>query len=190
MIRCKDCFGIDLLCGDCMVKAHTDNPLHIVEVCKLLFFLTFINCFLLKEWTGNFFKRTTLKTLGLRVQLGHVGKKQCGGRRPAHTDFVVLHTNGIHNVGLDYCLCQSTEEVGDYWQQLMRRKWFPGSVLEPRTACTFEVLELFHRLTLQGKMSLYDFYAGLEKRTDNTGTLKLKVDIMSVTKCSMSLILF
>jgi len=134
----------------------------------------------MKEWTGLFFRRTSLKSLGLRVQLGHSCSEQCGGRRPAHTDFVVLHNNGIHNVALDYCLCQSSGDVGDYWQQLMRRKWFPGSVLEPRTACTFEVLELFHRLTLQGKMSLYDFYAGLEKRTDNTGTSKPKVSTTSV----------
>lgn len=32
LLRCKDCFSIDLLCSGCMVKAHTENPLHVVEV--------------------------------------------------------------------------------------------------------------------------------------------------------------
>lgn len=40
---------------------------------------------------------------------------------------------------------------------------------EPRTAFTFEALELFHQLTLQGKTTAWDFYSALLYATDNTG---------------------
>jgi len=74
-----------------------------------------------------------------------------------------------------FCLCQGTEVVGDVWQQLLRLKLFPATIIDPHTACTFRVLELYHVLTLQGKVSLYDFYAGLEKRSDNSGGQPVKV---------------
>ena len=50
----------------------------------------------------------------------------------------------------------------------------PGSVSRPQTAFTFDALESFHLLTLQGKTSSYDYYATLECKTDNVGG-KIKV---------------
>lgn len=39
----------------------------------------------------------------------------------------------------------------------------------PRTAFTFEVLNHFHHLTLQGKTTAWDFYNALVHETDNSG---------------------
>ena len=46
---------------------------------------------------------------------------------------------------------------------------FPASVAQPRTAFTFDVLELFHHQTLQGKTTAWDFYNALAHFTDNSG---------------------
>lgn len=32
MYQCKDCFGYDMFCQDCMVEVHAQNPLHRIEV--------------------------------------------------------------------------------------------------------------------------------------------------------------
>jgi hypothetical protein len=58
---------------------------------------------------------------------------------------------------------------------VLRRSWFPATNLEPQTCATFRLLETFHIMTLQGKVTTYDYYSGLEKLTDNSGLEKLKV---------------
>jgi hypothetical protein len=55
------------------------------------------------------------------------------------------------------------------WTQLLREGWFPATLSRPQTVFTFECLETFHELTLQGKTSLYDFYYTLIRRSDNAG---------------------
>lgn len=32
VIRCRDCFGEGLVCADCCVRTHAENPLHAIEV--------------------------------------------------------------------------------------------------------------------------------------------------------------
>ncbi|KAJ6471701.1 hypothetical protein DFH09DRAFT_1344088 [Mycena vulgaris] len=50
----RDYPGCALLCADCIVSYHRQLPLHRIE-----------------HWTGTRFLRKTLKTMGLRIQLGH-----------------------------------------------------------------------------------------------------------------------
>lgn len=45
----------------------------------------------------------------------------------------------------------------------------------PKSGFTFDVLNTFHLLTLQGKVSAYDFYSTLQHKTDNTRTSDVKV---------------
>ncbi len=40
---------------------------------------------------------------------------------------------------------------------------------------TFNILDMFHLLTLQGKVSAYKFYSTLQHKTDNTGISDTKV---------------
>lgn len=59
--------------------------------------------------------------------------------------------------------------AGTWAQQLLRCEWYPATDTNPRTCCTFRVLEHYHLQTLQGKIAPYDYYSALEKLTDNLG---------------------
>jgi hypothetical protein len=109
------------------------------------------------------------------VQLGHRIGEVCTAPLPAHAKFTVVHNNSIHDVAVDYCGCKDETVVGSRRQQLLRRSWYPATHKEPRTCTTFVGLETFHIMTLQGKVTTYDYYSGLEKLTDNTGLVKVKV---------------
>ncbi|KAJ7838570.1 hypothetical protein B0H13DRAFT_1911683 [Mycena leptocephala] len=133
-------------CGDART-AYT--PLHNVE-----------------RWDGACFMKTSLKALGLRVQLGHEG---CVRPKPVGTTFVVLDLNGIQEVNVDLCGCEKAALHGSAYTQLLRRGWYPATDHTPKTAATFALLDFFHAQTLQAKTTMYDFYVTLEKLTDNTG---------------------
>ena len=62
--------------------------------------------------------------------------------------------------------------------QLLRRGWFPATLDRPRTAFTFDCLETFHELTLQGKVNLYDFYHTILRKTDNANLNKSIVSVI------------
>lgn len=110
------------------------------------------------------------------MQLGHRPNERCFNPRFIE-GFTVIHTNGVHSVVLAYCDCPGHHAAGEWRQQLMRRRWFPATHIDPRTAATFQVLNTFHVLTLQGKVTTYDFYAGLEKLTNNAGLGTNKVGL-------------
>ena len=126
-------------------------------------------------WNGSFFERTTLKELGLKIQLGHPAGDECLSPKQAfNDDFTVIDSNGIHSVSLQYCDCQHSLCPTI---QLLRAKLFPSTTIEPRTAATFDVLETFQMLSFTSKTTAYDYYKSLQARTDNTGTLPLPVRI-------------
>ncbi|KAG1856534.1 hypothetical protein C8R48DRAFT_608216, partial [Suillus tomentosus] len=148
--RCRDCFGMEMSCQYCVVNQHRCSPLHIIE-----------------EWNGLFFQRIKLKTLGLRVQLGHTPSDRCYNPRPSKgDDFVVIDINGIHEIGLDFCGCETAQVR---YKQLSRARWYPATTTEPQTGATFNVLEHFHLLSYESKISAYEFFHGLARRTDNSG---------------------
>ncbi|THU75672.1 hypothetical protein K435DRAFT_558574, partial [Dendrothele bispora CBS 962.96] len=127
-----------------------------------------------KHWTGRFFKKVSLRRLGLVVQLGHQDGSECPTPILGPSKFIVVHENGVHRVSLRYCGCEasissSTGIMHHKWEQLMRNRWFPATHTRPKTACTFQMLQCFHMLTLSGKLTAYDYYGGLVKLTNNTG---------------------
>lgn len=75
----------------------------------------------------------------------------------------------MHQVNVAFCECGTP--VGGYYFgiQLLRSSLFPTTIAQPRTAFTFEVLELFHHQTLQGKTTAWDFYNAIMHVTDNVG---------------------
>ncbi|KAK0227744.1 hypothetical protein IW262DRAFT_1445677 [Armillaria fumosa] len=135
-IHCKDCFLNDLVCMPCCVRRHRQNPFHRIE-----------------RWTGLYFTATTLKVIGLCVQLNHQSL-QCPVPVPCHVKLQILHTTGIHDVA---------------HIQLLRCGWYPASQQVVKTCATFRLLEMFHLLSLVSKTSTYDFYRTLERMSDNTG---------------------
>ena len=116
-------------------------------------------------WNGLFFQRSSLQALGLCVQLGHPPGRFCPTKEPSHQNFVVIDTNGIHLVMVDFCRCVNIE----HRNQLLRIGWWPATPLKPQTCATMAVLRNFHLLNLQDKVTSYGFYRALEYQTDNTG---------------------
>ena len=54
-------------------------------------------------------------------------------------------------------------------------RWYPASFNRPRTAVSFDLLKTYHKLTLQGKLNLYDFYHSIMQKVDNQGRSKTMV---------------
>ncbi|KAJ6474080.1 hypothetical protein DFH09DRAFT_1343354 [Mycena vulgaris] len=118
--RCVDCLFPELVCASCCLRHHQDRPLDRIEC-----------------WTGRFFEHVTLKSLGLRVQLGHARGDPCRNPVPGHQSFTVLHSNGLHPVAVDFCACVTGHSPGSRQQQLMRMSWYPSTHAMPQTAATF-----------------------------------------------------
>ncbi|KAJ7734404.1 hypothetical protein B0H16DRAFT_1467534 [Mycena metata] len=150
--RCRDCHGGVTYCKDCIVSRHLDNPLHRVY-----------------HWEAEFFVKVSLADLGLRIQMGHPPYERCSAPERANSEFVVLHTNGIHEVNVDFCGCEHANAAGSPDIQLLRAGWFPATHDRPQTAATVAVLDQFQQETCQAKVTMYDFYGVLEKLTNNVG---------------------
>ncbi|EIN06130.1 hypothetical protein PUNSTDRAFT_36010, partial [Punctularia strigosozonata HHB-11173 SS5] len=146
--RCQDCLGGCMMCKECMVAGHSKLPLHHIE-----------------RWDNDCFWPIPLCQLGLQVRLGHLPGEPCGKVHPAHQSFLVFDANGYHSVDVQFCVCSATPP----WKQLLDVGWYPASSQQPRTAFTFSFLDTFHGLTLQGKISLHDYYLLVIHKTDNAG---------------------
>ncbi|KAL0567542.1 hypothetical protein V5O48_014447 [Marasmius crinis-equi] len=148
LLRCKNCHVGDLVCSECCVKRHRWNPLHRIE-----------------RWESGTFKAASLKEEGLVIRLNHISSP-CPSPKKSHQDFEILHTNGIHQVTLEFCECNRRIEP---FIQLLRRNIYPSTQGVIQTCATFELLEHLHLLSLVGQVGTYDFYKFLEKTTNNTG---------------------
>ncbi|KAG2054274.1 hypothetical protein BDR06DRAFT_982471 [Suillus hirtellus] len=134
--QCEDCFSLEMTCAACCVK-----------------------------WNGSSFEQSSLKEIGLRVQLGHSDLK-CVCPERGHVDFIVIHVNRIHCVNVDFCGC---DQCVSHRQQLLCCDWYPATIHFPQTACTRHVLEYFLVMTWSSKVSGHEFYMTLEHLTDNVG---------------------
>jgi hypothetical protein len=129
----------------------------------------------MQRWNGHFFEKTSLKTLGLRVQIGHPPRETCILPRPAKgDDFVVIDSDGIHEIALDFCGCHRTATS---LSQLLRSRLFPATTIDPKTAATFRVLETFQMLSFTAKISAHEFVVSLSRRTDNSNTANVRVSV-------------
>ncbi|KAK7013051.1 hypothetical protein R3P38DRAFT_2639870 [Favolaschia claudopus] len=149
--RCVHCFGDgELLCRSCITTEHQRLPFHTIQ-----------------RWTGTHFERISLKSLGLRIQLGHAAVD--GGVCPLPqaafgNDFVILDGSGVHSVNLAFCGCGQGEHPT---VQLLRARLWPATTTSPRTAATFSVLRSFHLLSFESKCAALEFYQSLARQTDN-----------------------
>ncbi|KAJ7355180.1 hypothetical protein DFH08DRAFT_690485, partial [Mycena albidolilacea] len=149
--RCSNCLHPCLFCHDCVKSIHERMPFHHIEVC----------------WDGTSFQRRTLKSLGVRIQLGHVLGDPCPNPTAASgDDFVIVTSRTIDEVGLDFCDCSQAKAKPI---QLLRMRLYPATGTNPRSAATFAALRRFAHLTLESKCSAYEFYNSLAHETNNTG---------------------
>ncbi|KAG6825587.1 hypothetical protein H0H92_003169, partial [Tricholoma furcatifolium] len=127
-----------------------------------------IRAFLVTKWNGRFFAKTSLKTLGLIVQLGHPRGSLCTNPLPSPGgDFIVIDTNGIHEINLYFCGCGQSNQL--HTVQLLRSRLYPATTQNPKTATTFRALEQFELLSYVSKVSAFEYYQSLERLIDNTG---------------------
>jgi hypothetical protein len=147
--RCEECFDPPMLCKSCIISAHIKTPLHHIG-----------------EWSGTHFNRTSLFALGASLCLGHSGDK-CRHRLPGPgRSTVVVHTNGIHQVRIEYCRCELPSEYSDALQ-LAQSRLFPATMERPETAFTFDVLNDFHLHSLTSKKAVMDYVDALRKHTNS-----------------------
>jgi hypothetical protein len=85
-----------------------------------------------------------------------------------------MNVSGIHTITLRFCRCIG---VSHPHKQLLAATWFPVSINWPNITFTFDVLNTFQLINLQGKLSAYDFYNLLEHKTNNTRTLGIQAII-------------
>ena len=130
-----------------------------------------------QKWceTGRSFEKITLKDLGLVVQLGHFDAQPCPSPRRGR-EFVVIHTNGIHEVTVQFCACAANSQAaGSYAQQCLRSRWYPATPDDPATACTLDVIDEYLSLSSQNKASAYDYYEALAHLSSNGGLWSVPV---------------
>ncbi|OCH85672.1 hypothetical protein OBBRIDRAFT_814990 [Obba rivulosa] len=152
---CEDCMDIQLHCRECTLLQHALAPLHCIF-----------------HWVFTHFRRILLKSLGLRIQLGHPPEKSCISLAPAfNDDFILIDVSGIHEISLDFCGCESAHT---HSIQLYRSHFFPTTTIKPKTAATFRVLETFQLLSLQSKLSGWEYYSCLAWCTDNAGLVEVR----------------
>lgn len=136
---------------------------------------------MLQEWTGAFFRDESLRNLGQTIQLGHHPGHMCTSPQRCTRPFTVVHNNGLHQIDILFCGCNLTTIHGNRVQQLLRRCLFPATKTDPQSGATFSLLESAHVLSVQSKLSLYDFYISIEMLTDATRVSGIKV-------CSVALV--
>ncbi|KAG2739146.1 hypothetical protein P692DRAFT_20851558 [Suillus brevipes Sb2] len=147
--HCLDCDDLQLYCHGCTVSNHvrcmTSN----------------INFWAGMDWQVQ---GVSLKTFGLRVQLGHPARQ---------------YINGFHKVGLDFCGCETSDT---HVRQLLHHGWFPSTSIDPRTAAIFRLLHHFQIMSFKSKASVYEYYHSLVCLMDNTGLSKPKWHHLKILK--------
>jgi len=127
-------------------------------------------------WRSGFFDRTSLYSIGLVCHLGH-GGSSCPIESPSQ-DLTVIDMNGWHKVRVRFCTCDANTPLHERYRQLLHMCWYPASFSRPRTAFSFDLLETYHKLTLQGKLNLYNFYLTIMQKSDNQGRSKPMVSAL------------
>lgn len=117
----------------------------------------------LQEWRNGQFVKASLYTIGLIVQLGHPLGDSCTYPKAGHANFIVAHTNGLHEVALNYCQCRGSPTPRE---QLLDYGWWPATVDSPQTCATIQLLRQFHHLSLQCSTNLADYFKVLELMSD------------------------
>lgn len=101
------------------------------------------------------------------MQLGHPVSKKCPNpSRPYQ--LTIFDLSGVHQVIVQYCVC-TPEDPAYRRRQLLRKRWFPATLVRPHTVFTFKLLNFFHELQSHNKTNLYDFYNTIVHLSNSAG---------------------
>ncbi|KAG1767881.1 hypothetical protein EV702DRAFT_979832 [Suillus placidus] len=166
--RCHSCMGEPLFCTHCCRTVHSHMPFHRIS-----------------QWTGGFFKDTSLTKIGLEIHLGHQGKPcpevteewydtddegDCFTENlwvPLVNDpwmTTVVDMSGLHSLMIRFCRCA---DVLSPDMQLFETGLFPASFTSPKTAFTFAVLDDFLLDNLECGTSAMNYYSKLRRITSS-----------------------
>ncbi|KII83158.1 hypothetical protein PLICRDRAFT_119732, partial [Plicaturopsis crispa FD-325 SS-3] len=180
VIRCTDCFGDGLWCRECCLSGHARLPFHRIQ-----------------HWNGQCFVKSSLFHLGYLLHLGHGGQpcpsridseeqwEDVQGNGEGGIDILqedevpgvegnradsksgvmtVGHTTGVFQHRVRWCECVG---AADHHLQLFRMPLFSASILRPRTAFTFDVLDHFYIDAMECKTAAMSFFHKLRRLTNN-----------------------
>ena len=131
---------------------------------------------IIQQWFHvlGFFQKITLRSLGLRVQLGDHSPGIACPYRENVPDFVIVDVSGVHTVSLDFCGCQGTYGP-DKCAQLLRMRLYPSKSQDPSTAFTLQVLRDYLSLSFNTRLSHQHYFKFLQEKMDNTGLRDIPV---------------
>lgn len=152
-VRCRwdGCHQYPTSCAKCFIEYHRFNPLHWALVWDTT--------------KGIWIKHDYSDLEGKpAIKLGHADDEgYCSGGKPP-VDFIITHTNGVHETKVQFCGCPPQKEKVD---QLIQSDLFPATITNPRSAFTLAVLRQFRMHNLQSKCGAYDFVMSLRRLTNS-----------------------
>jgi hypothetical protein len=165
--RCETCLHSPEMCRTCIVSTHQNLPFCDLKVSTTLPCIPVSRLTQLQLWNGDYWQDMALFDINitLAIQLGHDGGT-CPVPAADTSTMIVVDITGVHRIWVRFCACQKTER----YIQLLRAKMYPSSENRPRSAWTFDFLDNYVKISLQGKVSLYDFYNAVLHRSHNTAT--------------------
>lgn len=169
LVQCHfDCQQYKASCAQCFAESHRNNPFHWASVWneELRFFVHHDRSMLLADDTT--------------IHLGHNGFRCPNPTTECDLWFNICHTNGIHGTRLRFCGCNGLLAKSKA-RQLLDARLFPSTMTDPQSAFTFAVLKEYHIHHLQSKCSAYDYFAALQRLTDNAFTADVPVSPTELT---------
>ncbi|KIJ32280.1 hypothetical protein M422DRAFT_52965 [Sphaerobolus stellatus SS14] len=147
LYRCQECCNGPMLCAECLKESHCLLPFHHIE-----------------KWNRDFFQRIPLSELGHQIMLGHNGHVCPGASTSDIKKLVITYINGVHKVQIIYCRCAG---AGSHVKQLLQARFFPATLIEPRSAFTFSLLHHFHKMSNEAGSAAYGYVETLQLLTND-----------------------
>ncbi|PVF91605.1 hypothetical protein CPB86DRAFT_303151 [Serendipita vermifera] len=144
LYKCTTCIIPAYSCQACMVTRHQYDPFH-----RIL------------KWNGHYFEAVALHALGITLPIRHPDGSPCPHER-SQGMLTVVHINGFHEIEVRGCDCVGSPSFST---QLFLSQLFGASITSPKTAFTFECLDSFRLLHLEGKISTYTYMQTLTRMT-------------------------
>ncbi|KAF9552460.1 hypothetical protein CPC08DRAFT_646853, partial [Agrocybe pediades] len=175
--RCQDCPMGTVKCRCCMRCSHQENPFHRIQRWVGSHFrpaeLWEVGVYILVPHHLNHHICNTLKMqkqyLEAREMVRDDIEQEHGarGNQPRsdmfHNSYVrVVHTNGLHNLALVFCLCHGEDQLPI---DLMASRIVPASFEQVKTVFTAQVLDHARLCNLELKSSTYQYYSLLKRLT-------------------------
>jgi len=150
-VRCLECDVHSVVCPTCWIRRHRYNATHWAYVWQ----------------ESGYFVKHDISALGYTIPLGHGGDECPSAAGPVF--LIIADINGIHATRVKHCNCETGQQL-DKWTKLFMSDFFPSTVVDPQSVFTFRLLRQFSILTLQSKITPYDYMKSIRRLTDNVFT--------------------